>query len=174
MCSKIYRFSGLLALACILGVVFAFAFRPLAYAADTTVTAGGFIDLLGPYVTQGLGAVILGVFGWLAAALKAKWGIEIDAQMRAVLQQAAINGATKAFSQIEGTLGTKPIDVGSPLVAIAINYIQQAAPAAIAHFGLPPDYLASLVLAKLGALQAQMLTVAPAVAATAAPPVPAK
>lgn len=139
----------------------AFAADTAAAPADTTVSFLDLYKFFEPYLVALVGVVFSGVLGWLAALLKTKFGLDIDAGMRATLQSAAYNGATRAFAQIEGPVANLKIDVKSPLVADAVRWIETAAPDAIKHFGLGPDELAALALAKLGAAQVVAASPAP-------------
>jgi cytochrome bd-type quinol oxidase subunit 2 len=168
MFTKTLRFFGSLALACVLGVAFSLAFRPVAYAADAAFVLQPIFDLVGPYFAAFISIAVTAVLGWLAALLKAKFGLDIDAAQRASLHEAAMTGVTKAVAAVEGTLGTKAYNVGSPIVTTAIAWMEKSVPDAIAHFGLGPDALASLVLSKIGLLQQASPSVP---AATIAPPV---
>jgi preprotein translocase subunit Sss1 len=60
--------------------------------------------LLTPEVTQSLlsltGLVITGFVGWLAPALKTRWGVEVDERARQTLHSALNTGALIAWSRV--------------------------------------------------------------------------
>ncbi len=121
--------------------------------ADPTISLAPIVQTLLPYVLAGVGSLITVVFGWMTYLLKKKFNIDIDAGMREALQTAATNGAAKVIAGLQGNFENMKIDVGSPLVAEAIRYVEAHAPDAIKHFGVNESTLADLVLAKLGAAQ---------------------
>lgn len=120
---------------------------------DSTITLAPIVQTLLPYVLAVVGSLITAVGGWMTYLLKKKFNIDIDAGMREALQTAATNGAAKVIAGLQGNFENMKIDVGSPLVAEAIRYVEAHAPDAIKHFGVNQNTLADLVLAKLGAAQ---------------------
>ena len=142
----------------------------IAQTVDTRVEVLPLYKIMEPCITMTLGIVVTGIVGWIGAAMKAKYNFEMDATMRAAIQQAAVNGASKAVAALEGPLGDRKIDVHSPLVADGAKWVVENVPAALAHFGYTPERIAGLVQAKLGAIQAaQGPTVPTAPAAGGAP-----
>ncbi len=120
---------------------------------DSTITLAPIVQTLLPYVVAGVGSIISVIFAWMTYLLKKKFNIDIDAGMRDALQTAATNGANKVIAGLQGNFENMKIDVGSPLVAEAIRYVESHAPDALKHFGVTESTLADLVLAKLGAAQ---------------------
>lgn len=141
--------------AIVLSAVIAFAQPTTAPAApETHINLKPFYVAAEPYILTLFGLIISALFGWIATWFKRKTGIEIDADLRASIQQAAVNGASKAVASLEGPIGNRAIDVHSPLVVDGVNYMQKMIPEKLAQAGLTPDQIAALVQAKLGAIQA--------------------
>src|SRR5262245_5582941 len=84
-------------------------------------------DTVQPPLITLFGAAATAIVGWLAATLKAKWNIDIDAQHREALQTALTNGAGLVWSKTRATVPDH-FDVKSPLVAEGIRYVLAAAP----------------------------------------------
>lgn len=127
--------------------------------AQTTVGAGDVYSAFLPYLLAIVGAAVSTLIGWVLLTVNKKLGISIDDSMRNSLQTAARNGAGLLLNQLGNQLQGKTIDVKSPALAEAVNYVIKAAPDALAHFGLTPEMIEQKIIALL-----------PQVANTAAPP----
>lgn len=130
---------------------------------DTRVVVG---DLIAPWLEMLVGAVavlITAILGWIAAQVKAKTGIDIEARHREALQTALTNAAGLALTRLSTTLGSKTIDVKHPLIKQAVEYVNSAAPDAIRNFGLTPEQIAEKIVAKVGLAQAPSLEATPGV-----------
>lgn len=141
----LYPILAALALVCFVGSVFAAE----ATATPATVNLGGFAKFLADYVVPSLGALIGVGIAYLANLLKTKWNLDIDASQRDSLHAALTNAASLLVQKGVTALDGKTVNVGNPMVAEAVNYVQQAAPGALAHFGLGPDDIAQKLAAKL-------------------------
>jgi uncharacterized membrane protein len=136
----------------------------VAIAQETTTVRVG--DILAPWMEMLLSAVsiiVTAIIAYVANLIRQKTGIDIEARHREALQTALANGAGLIINKLGSSIGDKTIDVRSPLIRDAVNYVSTAAPDAIRNFGLAPDQLAEKLVAKLG------LAAAPAAAATATP-----
>lgn len=148
----------------------------LAAAAAQTTTAPtttvSLWDALGPWassIAAALAAVIIAFLGWVTETIRQKTGIQIDVLRSETLQAAITNGAGKAVVLLGDRLKTVTIDVRSPVVKEAVDYVLRSAPEAVKHFGLSPDQLAEKIIAKLGVITASNPEVNPV--ATPTPPV---
>lgn len=122
-----------------------------ASAASSTVSLSpiiGTITTLLSVVITGIGGVALKIF---YAFLKDKAGIELDAQVRAYLDQALTNAVSYGKLKVEGIVdaNTAAVDVHSEVVAQALDYITAQVPDALAHFGIDDDGLKRLIEARL-------------------------
>lgn len=136
--------------AALCAVLFAAAFVSSAFAADTGIITGA--DIAGfimPTIQAVITALILYGVGWLALLLKTKLGVSIDDSMRASIQTAATNAAGLVLNQLGNQLQGKTIEVGTPFIADAVNYVLKNAPDAVAHFGLTPETIAEKIIALL-------------------------
>lgn len=130
---------------------------------DTRVVVG---DLIAPWLEMLVGAVavlITAILGWIAAQVKAKTGIDIEARHREALQTALTNAAGLALTRLSTTFGSKTIDVKHPLIKQAVEYVNSAVPDAIRNFGLTPEQIAEKIVAKVGLAQAPSLEADPGV-----------
>jgi hypothetical protein len=117
--------------------------------ADTSIAAGDVWSAIQTYIAAAVGALISAGVGWLIVLLNRKLGLSIDDSMRSSLQTAATNAAGLVLNQFGNRLSGVKIDVKNELIADAVNYVLQAAPDAVAHFGLTPDLIAQKILALL-------------------------
>jgi chemotaxis protein CheY-P-specific phosphatase CheC len=78
-------------------------------------------------------------------------GLELDAQHRDALQAAITNAAGLALNQLGNSLQGRTIDVGSPAVQAAVQYVVKTAPEALEHFDLSgkSQEIAEKIVAKL-------------------------
>lgn len=135
----------------------------VAVAQDSTVNVGN--DILTPEVreviTIAIGAVITGIMGWLAALFQRRTGMAISQGHMNTLQTALTNAAGKVVARVGARLDRVEVDVRSPLLADAIEYVAGAAPDALAYFGLSRDNIAEKIIAKVGVLTAPQTNTAP-------------
>lgn len=127
------------------------AYYSVAHAQESTQIVVG--DLVAPWLEMLVGAVsilITAILGWLAAQLKMKTGIDIEARHREALQTALTNAAGLALSKLGDTAKDTKIDVRSPIIRDSILYVNKAVPDAVKNFGLSPDQLAEKLVAKIG------------------------
>lgn len=124
-----------------------------AFAADVSPTAVDFSPILTQLielVALLLAAVVAWAISRLQAYLRKKIGLDIDAQMRAVIDGAVNNaiafGAAKAK---ELAAANATIDVKNAQLKLAADYVVAHAPDALAHFGVTPEALERRIIAAL-------------------------
>ena len=137
-------------LACI-----AIAFGAPAFAQDASVpnTSINLGDIIGPWLEMIVGAVailVTAILGWLAALIKAKTGIDIEARHREALQTALTNAAGLMLRRLGDKANLVSFDVHNPIIREGILYVTRSAPDAVKKFGLSPEQLAEKLVAKLG------------------------
>ena len=140
----------------VLGAAFlwpAFAYAQAAAPSATEVSLGGIFSDVRGTIEAVIGAVVLGIIGLIAAAVKKNTGLSIDGKMRDTLQSAAMNGVHLGLDKVQGLADTTTIDVKSAIIADGIGYVRKFAPLAVKHFGLGEADLAEIVRAKLASLQ---------------------
>ena len=117
-------------------------------------------------------SVALGAAGTYAAYLYHRWtGREMAEADKAVLRQAAKDGAGVIFAEAEAGFSSASVKTSDPIVATAVGKIVAALPAVMAATGVTPDAVAHMVTAEVGRLQSTSPSVAAAstVKATLAP-----
>lgn len=122
--------------------------------AQTTVNLG---DLFAPWAEMLIGAfavLVTAILGWIAAQIKAKTGIDIEARHREALQTALTNAAGLVLSKLHGKAAEVEFDLRSVAVAQGVRYVMAAVPDAVERFGLSPEQLAEKLVAKLGLVTA--------------------
>ena len=127
----------------ILAFLYVLLFATVAFAQESTTVRVG--DLIAPWLEMLMGAFVIlitAIVGYVANLIRQKTGIDIEARHREALQTALANGAGLILSKATTALADKTIDVRSPQIRDAINYVSEAAPDAIKYFGIAPDQLA--------------------------------
>lgn len=147
------RFLAALAVAC-LGLL---AFAGMA-TAQTQSTGSAVFEIVRPYLVELVGLVIVAIVGWLANAVKAKLGIDIEARHREALQAALTNAAGLVINRAGSTVGALDLPATHPKIAEGVDYVVKAAPDALKYFGITPEaaraILAEKLEAKIGLLTA--------------------
>lgn len=101
-------------------------------------------------IIETLGAVVLALATWVVGKFGKKIGLENDAKIRAYLDEAIKNGVAFAEQKLkEQADKIDEIDVKNVKVAEAANYVINAVPDAIKHFGVSPEKLKDLITARL-------------------------
>lgn len=132
------------------------AFAGTDAAAVTTIDLSGLVQAL----VSGAATVLTGLGSWALLALRTyirhKTGIEIDAATRAYLDHALNNavswGAARAERALIGKDGVTDIDLHNATVAAAAQYALDRVPDALAHFGVTPAALETMIEARLATL----------------------
>ena len=140
------RFLAALAVAC-LGLL---AFAGIA-TAQTQSTGSAVFEIVRPYLVELVGLMIVGIVGWLARAVKAKLGIDIEARHREALQAALTNAAGLVINRAGGAASALKLPIQSPAIAEGLTYVIKNAPDALAYFGITPDGAAAALAEKLEA-----------------------
>lgn len=130
---------------------------------SSSINVGELVSPILQTVIGGVSLLITALVGWLVTIIQKRTGIEIEAKHREALQTALTNAAGLALNKASGALSDKTINVGSPYVKEAIEYVFKAAPDAIDYFGLSPADLIEKLIAKLGLATAVPTTPTPAV-----------
>jgi hypothetical protein len=118
-------------------------------APSSTIEIAPTVALVVSYLQPLLEVLITGAVGWLAATLKRKWHLDIDTSHRESLQASVKNAAGLLIQRgVDATQG-KTIDIGSPMMAASIKYVQDSAGGALKHFGLGPEDIALKIAAAL-------------------------
>ncbi len=143
---------------------------------ETTIKVG---QLLAPWLQILIAAVvsaILALLGWVTKVFNDKMNLSgnasvlaIEGQARDTLQSALTNAAGLLVMKMGPTLDGMKIDVKSPLVADAINTVNKLAGDAVERFGITPDTIGALIIAKVGVLTASNPAVTPSAAPNVAP-----
>lgn len=98
------------------------------------------ITAASPYILELLGVLLTGIIGWAAAAVRKKWGIEIEARHREAMHSALLTGAQLAM---------KNELTGKAAIDLVLRYIKQSVPDAIGSLKPSPDVLTDLAKAKI-------------------------
>lgn len=145
-----YPYFVLFAVAVMAAILFLTGASPAYTMDDTTIRLG---DLLAPWTEMLVGAVsvlVSAFLGWIATKINAKTGIDIEARHREALQTALVNAAGLAIAKLGGKVTGIAFDVRSPAIRHGVEYVARAVPDAVAKFGLGPDRLAEMLVAKIG------------------------
>lgn len=131
-------------------------FMPLAsaLAADSVISAGPVFDLVQPYIEAGVSAAVLTGLTWLGIVFRNWTGLQIEARHREALHSAVMTGVSKALTATGDKLDNITVGSRSAIVADAVDWVTKSTPDAVRYFGLTPDKLQTLALAKLGQILA--------------------
>jgi hypothetical protein len=144
------RFIARLAFLCL--ALLLVAFTVPAFAQDTTIDGASIFGAWKPYIQELVGIVVAAILGWIALLAKSKFGIDIEARHREALQSALENAAGLAVGKLDRYLGEVKIDVKNPALAEGVEYVLASVPDALKYFGLTPERIRMMLLAKIGAL----------------------
>lgn len=136
-----------------LGVFFALMTITAVAQTVAPVTTISLNELIAPWLQYlvGLVAVLIGALvTWITTMIKQRTGLDIEAHHREAFQTALTNGAGLVIQRGGELAAGVNIDVKNPAIRDAILYVNQAAPDAIAHFGITPNMIAEKLNAKLG------------------------
>lgn len=143
---------------------------------DTTINVG---QLLAPWLQILIAAVVsllLALFGWLTKVINDKMNLSgnasilaIEGQARDALQSALTNAAGLAVMKLGPSLDKMKIDVHSPLIVDAVNTVNKLAGDSVARFGITPETVAALIIAKIGVLTASNPNVTPVASTSVSP-----
>jgi hypothetical protein len=129
---------------------FAFA----AVAQDTVITAEPWVATFLPFVTAITVALIGTLVPLIFAYVLKKWGLDVDKEHRDAFQTSVTNAAGLLLQRAAASASTAKIDVGSPMMAEAIRYVQERAPDALKKWGITPDMIAKSIVAKIPQIEA--------------------
>lgn len=137
-----------------------------AQAGETSVALGPLWEALSPYLADALAAIATALLGMIYAWVRAKFGMDIEARHREALHSAVVTGINLGMAKAGARFAGRHLQAGSPAVTEAMAWVARSVPDALAHFGVSPEGLEKLVLAKAQ----QLLGAAPADAALAGQP----
>ncbi|AZV00303.1 hypothetical protein ACFSS8_05835 [Paracoccus kondratievae] len=112
------------------------------------------IHAAAPHVLELLGLVITGIIGWAAAAVRRKWGIEIEARHREALHWALTTAAQ---------LAVKNQLTGKQALDLMLEYVRRSVPDAIGNLRPSAEVLTDLAQAKLEQVVAERSGLSPTV-----------
>ncbi len=98
------------------------------------------ITAASPHILELLGVLLTGIIGWAAAAVRKKWGIEIEARHREAMHSALLTGAQLAL---------KHELTGKAAVDLILRYVVSSVPDAIKGLGASHEVMTDLAKAKL-------------------------
>ncbi|TAK50225.1 MAG: hypothetical protein EPO23_03195 [Xanthobacteraceae bacterium] len=116
-----------------------------AHALDLGAAYASWHDLIAAVAS----ALIIGLIGIVLELIRRKMGLSIEDSQRDALQTALTNAAGLALNALGHKLEGKTITISNPAIDQALTYVIQAAPAAIAKFGLSDEQLREKIIAKL-------------------------
>lgn len=126
-----------------------FVLVSLPASAQTEIAVESIYGILQPYLLAVVSVAATAIVGWLAELLRRKFGLDIDAAHREALQTALANGAGLLIGKLGVAAAAGKIDLRSAALAEAVNYVLQAVPDAVRHFGITPEAVAEKLQAKL-------------------------
>lgn len=131
----------------LLGVAFALMIMPAPAHAEISVgqAFGGWKE----YIDAVVSSVIFAVIGVGVALLKKYTGIQIEDSRRQALQTAAANAAGKVLVILDNKMENLKLTTGNPALDAGVQYVLDKSPQAVAYFGLTPDKIRELIIAKL-------------------------
>jgi hypothetical protein len=136
---------------------------------DNTIAIGQiFGQLLAPYVTAAVEALVGTAFGWIFWLLKTKLNINIDAEHRASITAAAQRQAASLVADGAVSVRGKTITVNNEALAAAVSAASNAAGDAVKHFGITPQSLADRIVDMIPQVPAAAPVVSAAIAAAPA------
>lgn len=123
-------------------------------AADGVGTIVNLSDLAATIAALVLAAIAAALRGLVRVGidyLTQRARIELDESTRLYLEDVIYRGITWARGTVEARVATLPlaVDVKSAVVAAAVQYVQQHVPDALDHFGLSPEGVERMVLARI-------------------------
>ena len=142
----------------IVGSLFCFsALFLLFYPLSANAAAGGHVIELQQAIQYGItlvfaiiSAVAVWFVGSILARVRKRFGLQVDAEVRAYLDTAIVNAVR--FAEGKAREWAHDIDdpeIKSEIVADAANYVTKNVPDALKHFGVTPDNLSDLIHARL-------------------------
>lgn len=126
-------------------------FAAPAFAQATVVDGGSIFGAWKPYITEVVSGAIALLVGWVVNTARQRFNLDIEAHHREALQTALANAAGLAINQLDGVAGGVKFDVKNAAIAEAVAYVMKGAPDALRYFGLKPDRLREMIVAKAGA-----------------------
>lgn len=107
-----------------------------------------------PILMTAVMGVILALLELIRQWVKKRTNVQIDETYMKVIQVALDNAAGRAVMQLSDRLRDVNLDVHSPVIKQAVEYVNQAASDSVKHFDLDSDQIAEKIIAKIGVITA--------------------
>jgi hypothetical protein len=104
-----------------------------------------------PYIVEIVTGAIAALVGWVINLARQRFNLDIEARHRDALQTTLSNAAGLLINQLDGVAGGIKLDVKNAAIAEAVTYVLKGAPDALKYFGLGPERLREMIVAKAGA-----------------------
>jgi hypothetical protein len=127
----------------------AMIFAHAAYAQDTVVTAEPWVVTFMPFVQLLITGIIGLLTTFLGLYMKAKYNIEWEKEQRDAFQTSATNAAGLYIQRVGAQAAMATVDVHSAALKEALDYLAKGAPTAIRHWGITPERITKILLAKI-------------------------
>lgn len=101
------------------------------------------------YVTGILFAVLIAVGAWAAKKIGDKFGLEADSQLRYLVNEAIFNAISFAEQRLAESGRKYTRETEREFVANIVNYVINAIPETLAHFGIDEQRLVEMVESRL-------------------------
>lgn len=126
---------------------------------DLSVLLTNVIAPLAVTVLSGVASAVLTLgYRWLST----KWGLDIEKSHRAALHSALNSGINRAIESVRDRLGPHAqITVDNPFKKIALEYVLNSVPDAIAQFNLTPERIEEMILSKIPQVMGETTPPAP-------------
>jgi hypothetical protein len=122
--------------------------------ASTAVSAAPFVDILQPYITVVVTAVVGALVSLVAAAARKYLNISIDQSLVDIAKAEAEKQAGILIAKSSTNLATQSIDAHSPVVAQAANWAAREIPKVLSDAKITPDDFAHMIAGEVGKLTA--------------------
>jgi hypothetical protein len=122
--------------------------------ASTAVSAAPFVDILQPYITVIVTAVVGALVSLVAAAARKYLNISIDQSLVDIAKAEAEKQAGILIAKSSTNLATQVIDSHSPAVAQAANWAANEIPKVLSDAKITPDDFAHMIAGEVGKMTA--------------------
>lgn len=108
------------------------------------------IDLTGlfEFVLLGFAGILMEIIRQAVKVLKAKWSVEVDTSKEGTLNRAIERGVDFVRTQALGSDGKLLIPNSNLMIKWAADYVIEKVPDTLDHFGITPDQLREMVVAR--------------------------
>lgn len=139
-------------------LLFAIVLAPLLVlpAAAQSLDVQTILDVARPWLVEMAGALAALVVAWIANVLRQRLNLDIEARHREALQTALTNAVGLAIVKVDTMAGGAKLDLRNAVLAEAVSYVLKGAPDALRYFGVTPERVREMVLAKAGVVAADV------------------